>query len=514
MKKSTFLSFLLFFICVSINGQKQSTFTNPVIREDVADPSIVMIGNTYYASGTSSEWAPFYPFFESKDLVNWTQKGHLFQKQPEWTTSSFWAPELFHHRNKLYVYYTARNKNRVSYIGVASTDHPDHPFTDHGVIVEWGTEAIDAFVLEDNGELYISWKAYGLDKRPIELLACKLSDDGLRLAGEPFTLLKDEEGIGMEGQHWFKKGDYYYILYSTKSCCGPKSDYQVYVARSKEMKGPYEKYPGNPILQGDGKEILSCGHGTLTTTPDGRMFYLFHAYLTGSGFYQGRQVMLQEAVAGDDNWIRFTTGNQATLIQKTPFNKTIQSLAGNFEDRFKSSVLSNKWTWNYPYSTPKIIPGKGKLSLSGTPKSDNQNGTALCIRPNSPYYTYETRVINRNSGFKGLTMYGDDKNSVAFGSMDNRLLIKTIKNGKETTLTDILLPVPHPFLKIEVNNGSQGNFFWSADGNNWIKVQQDTEHPDLGYLVRWDRVARPGLIHIGAEEQPAEFGYFKLIPVK
>ena len=55
-----------------------------------ADPSILRIDDTYYATGTSSEWAPYYPVFTSKDLVNWKQTGHVFEQQPEWTKSSFW----------------------------------------------------------------------------------------------------------------------------------------------------------------------------------------------------------------------------------------------------------------------------------------------------------------------------------------------------------------------------------------------------------------------------------------
>lgn len=54
-------------------AQKQTYFTNPVIHGDVADPSILRIDDTYYATGTSSEWAPYYPVFTSKDLVNWKQ---------------------------------------------------------------------------------------------------------------------------------------------------------------------------------------------------------------------------------------------------------------------------------------------------------------------------------------------------------------------------------------------------------------------------------------------------------
>lgn len=118
-------------------AQKQTYFTNPVIHGDVADPSILRIDDTYYATGTSSEWAPYYPVFTSKDLVNWKQTGHVFEQQPEWTKSSFWAPEWYYHNGKVYVYYTARKKsNNTSYIGVATSDSPTGKFKGHGPVVE------------------------------------------------------------------------------------------------------------------------------------------------------------------------------------------------------------------------------------------------------------------------------------------------------------------------------------------------------------------------------------------
>ena len=92
------------------------------------------------------------------------------------------------------MYYTAKRKSDgVSCIGVATTKDVKKGFTDHGIVVEFGKEAIDPFVVEDNGELFITWKAYGLDNRPIELLGCRLSDDGLKLEGTPFMLMRDDE---------------------------------------------------------------------------------------------------------------------------------------------------------------------------------------------------------------------------------------------------------------------------------------------------------------------------------
>ena len=79
-----------------------------------------------------------------------------------------------------------------------------------------------------------------------------MTPDGLKLTGKPFSLLRDDERVGMEGQHWFKKNGYYYLIYAINGCCGPNSDYAVAVARSKKLEGPYEKM----------KEIRSCTGAT------------------------------------------------------------------------------------------------------------------------------------------------------------------------------------------------------------------------------------------------------------
>lgn len=495
-------------------AQQSSTFVNPVIPGDVADPSILRIGSTYYATGTSSEWAPYYPLFTSTDLVNWEQVGHLFTQQPEWTRSSFWAPELFYYKGKVYAYYTARRKSDgVSYIGVATADDPLKGFTDHGLLVAYGTEAIDAFVLEDNGQLYISWKAYGLDNRPIELLASRLSPDGLHLEGEPFSLLKDEERIGMEGQHWFKQGDYYYLLYSINSCCGPQSDYAVAVARSKHLEGPYEKYEGNPILHG-GDGVQSCGHGTFTTLPDGRMFYLCHAYLSGADFFLGRQPILQELVMGEDAWPRFVTGETACLRQNLPFAGTRQQPPVDFEDDFSDTTLRKEWSWNYLFADADIRLKDGNLLLSGTPKGEGRHGTVLCLRPVKADYTLETEVVNQNSSMKGIVFYGDDANFITLACQGDRLLLKTVIEGKEQILSDIALPATSLHLKMEITDGCNSAFYWSSDRHIWHAVTADSSATEGKGLIRWDRVARPGLIHQGDIAQPASFSYCNMCTLR
>ena len=294
-----------------------------VIDADAPDPSVIRVADTYYAAATSGNKPQAYQRYRSKDLLTWEPMGFIFDEWPDWTCGSFWAPELFDLYGRTMCYYTARQKSdSTSCIGVAMADGPEGKFKDYGPLVKTTNEAIDAFVFRDGTQLYITWKAYGLDpsKRPIELLCQKLSDDGLHLQGEPFMLLRDDERQGMEGQCVFREGEWWYLLYSIRDCCSPRSDYAVSVARSHSLQGPWEKYEGNPILEGEslsdsaspnkkhspkgaaGRGLQSCGHGTMVRTPSGEMFYLCHAYFWGR-YKEGRKAVLFRLEIGKDGWV-------------------------------------------------------------------------------------------------------------------------------------------------------------------------------------------------------------------
>ena len=108
MKK---IGLFLFDICFALQmvAQEQNYFTNPVIRGDVPDPSVIRIEDTYYATGTSSEWAPFYPMFTSKDLVNWKQIVNCITRPGQLDYAKFkdsggvWAPTIRCYKGRFYV---------------------------------------------------------------------------------------------------------------------------------------------------------------------------------------------------------------------------------------------------------------------------------------------------------------------------------------------------------------------------------------------------------------------------
>ena len=69
---------------------------------------MIRVGNDYWATATSSEWAPHFPILHSRDLVNWEVKGYVFDRMPAWTKANFWAPEIAEDKGKFFIYYTAR----------------------------------------------------------------------------------------------------------------------------------------------------------------------------------------------------------------------------------------------------------------------------------------------------------------------------------------------------------------------------------------------------------------------
>lgn len=472
--------------------------TNAVIPGDFADPSIIRQENTYYAIGTSSEWGPHFPIFKSTDLNNWQQVGFLFEDAPKWTKGSFWAPEYYFHKGTYYVYYTARRKSDgVSCIGVATSRFPDRGFKDQGVLIEYGKEAIDAFVVNDNGQLYITWKAYGLDKRPIEILGCQLSDDGLSLMGKPFTMLKDTRGAGIEGQSILKKDRYYYLFYSAGACCGLECTYNVRVARAEAIEGPYEEYDSNPILSDlDGWKCP--GHGTFVEDKDGKSFYIYHAYNKKSHVFTGREGHISE-LAWKGEWPVFGKAISA----KFAYNDSHHDFRKNEEQAY--------WQWDFRNMQPKIQRQNGQLLLSGKYDVASSAGIALTLRPYSVAYEISTLVLNNNEAIKGLVVYGDENASIGVASEGDEVVFWVIKDGKREVLDrQPLSKKQYPvYLKMRISPDFTCSAYWKQS-NEWQELVGKNYKYAIDFLPPWDRSPRPGLNFKGPQGNEAAFQFFNL----
>src|SRR5437868_3333 len=143
-------------------AQRRATYANPVEAGDFPDPSITRTGQDFWASATTSEWAPEFPILHSRDLVNWETVGAVFQRRPAWAVGSFWAPEISQDRGRFFVYYVGRKRDGPLCVAVATSARPQGPYADHGPLVCQEVGSIDPFpVTDESGARYLLWKEDG-----------------------------------------------------------------------------------------------------------------------------------------------------------------------------------------------------------------------------------------------------------------------------------------------------------------------------------------------------------------
>lgn len=448
-----------------------------VIPGELPDPSVIEVDGVYYASGSSNDWGPFYPIYRSTDLKEWSFVTYVFHAAPSWAMSSYWAPELFYHNGTFYCYYTARRTDGISCIGVATTQNIGEGFQDQGVLLEWGNEAIDAYVYKEEGTLYITWKAYGLTKdKPTQILGAELTQDGLSLNGKAFEIITAEkeswENRGIEGQCIVRNNNYLYMLYSGNACCGGGCNYKVGVARAATMKGPWEKYSGNPLMESN--DTWKCpGHGTALSTPEG-WYYLYHAYNVHGFPYLGRSALLSKMKWSKEGWPFFG-------IDSASIDDTI--LRNDITDHFTSKTLEAWWRYDVASYSFKAALKDGKLILSDVKRKEkNKTGAVIGISPDYAQFTIRTTVVGRNEALKGLTVYGTSANSLGLGVTGNTLILWKVRDNQFIELNKILLSdAEKVYLKASVSDAHIVEFQYSNNGTAWKSVLNDRE--GTGFVV-------------------------------
>lgn len=294
---------------------KQTTATkklNPIRPIESADPAIIREDNKWYVYHTGSYAGGHYPIgIVSDDLTSWSQIGHIFPagNEPGWTSHSWWAPEVHRVNGKYIAYYTVRQKenNRFA-IGAAIADSPAGPFKDVGKPIvrneEVGLIDVNYFQDPNTGRKYLLWKEDQNDfdpPRPTPILIQQLEDDGLTVIGESIEILRNDrpwEGVLVEAPQLIYRDGWYYLFYSGNIYA--IDEYAVGIARSRDIWGPYEKYP-DPILVHD-EHFSGPGHQFVIQDEDGKWHMFYHARVKASEGDNRRYLMHDFINWGKNGW--------------------------------------------------------------------------------------------------------------------------------------------------------------------------------------------------------------------
>ncbi|MGH9941351.1 MAG: family 43 glycosylhydrolase [Pyrinomonadaceae bacterium] len=526
--RAIILQALLILLCWSNAPAQQQpgTYTNPVIAGDYPDPSIIRVGENYWATATTGGWSPSFPLLHSRDLINWRVVGAVFDQPPAWAKGDFWAPEITEDRGRFFVYYTARRddgpkKTGTLCVAVATAPKPDGPYTDHGPLVCQIPElknvgSIDAvFVRDERSEPYLVWKADGNDAepdQPTSIFAQRLSEEGTKLVGKRKEILRNTapwERHVTEGSYIVRRGGWFYHFYSGNACCGRGCDYALGVARARKLLGPWEKHPRNPIL--DQNDAWQCpGHGSIVTTPDGRDFMLYHAYRNRrDAFNIGREALLDEITWGADGWPTINAGRGPSVAAPLPLGVAPRAETEFFEG-FTAALVGGPWQWPmFGTQAARVEPVPGGFlflnSGAGAPAGD-VTGAVVAQRTTTGDYVATTLVNAQGMGREaraGLSAYSWRGNAVGISVGGGKVFTWRREDGKERTVATVDAPAaPVVFLRMTATGGEEYRFASSVNGREWREV---------GGAVAGSHVegARVALVASGAG---AKFDYLKITP--
>lgn len=289
---------------------------NPILRGFHPDPSICRVGEDYYMVTSSFSYFPGVPVFHSRDLAHWTRLGYVLDRKEqlhvtyEDVSMGIFAPTIRWHDGLFYMI-TTNITTHENFFCTASD--PAGPWSDPVVIRDAG--GIDPSLFwDDDGKVYFTGTAPWGDPRydhPMVICAGIDMTTG-QLVGEPWPVGDGaaKNATSPEGPHIYKRDGWYYLLIAEG---GTEHWHAVTVSRSRDIRGPFEQCPFNPVLThrhlGRNYPICNVGHADLVECQGGSWYAVCLGSRLVGGCHKplGRETFLVPVV-WEDGWPVFSPG--------------------------------------------------------------------------------------------------------------------------------------------------------------------------------------------------------------
>jgi xylan 1,4-beta-xylosidase len=526
----------------------KNEFVNPVIQGFFPDPSVVRVGEDYYCVNSTFEYFPGIIISHSKDLINWKQIGHVFTKSEEfdltkyWDGMGVWAPDISYYNGEFYVFYCMvqlkkdRSYNvRGNYM--VKSKNILGPWSKPIQITDNGNDP--SHFVDVNGEHYMLYAAGIPQGNGTKIV--KLNKDANSIVDGPYWIETEGKKAAPEGPHLLYKSGYYYLTMAASG--GLFNGHHMLVARSKNVLGPYENSPYNPLLTQKNTAGINFhqGHGKLFKTQLDEWFtmVLSQRWLPSASTekrYQkgvsqlGRETSLIRLNWTQDGWPVDEPSRQPLDIALKP--KLKESKAVNYySDPFNNLKLNIQWQFrrNPLYANLSLTEKKGNLRLySGDFDIDTLLGRNLILqRERWLKYTASTKLSfePKTTEQAGLTCYYDTKTYARLGWQkgkhgDWELSLEEMKYGIPVVrkLTSIR-KVSHLFLRLRVNKLIRV-FEYSYDNKNWLSAGEildasylsDQGTPNWGFMGMM--VGLYSFNRGSGNKIPADFDWFKIADYK
>ena len=345
-------------------------YENPILSGFHPDPSICRVGEDFYLITSTFEFFPGVPIYHSKNLINWELIHYCLTEDSQLSlhhgkpSSGVYAPTLRYHDGVFFM--TTTNVTRGGNFIVHTKD----------IYGKWSEPAwvkqggIDPSLFwDDDGTCY--FVSNGSENR----------EDGRGIflcAIDPFTgeMLSHSRLISVgcggrcaEAPHLYKRDGWYYLMLAEG---GTEYGHMVTMQRAKDIYGPYEKCPHNPILSHrdePDRPIQAVGHADIVEDQNGNWWLVCLGVrpLPRVMLHNlGRETFLAPFTWHEDGWPTVGEGGlldfemEGELPGPAPCPVSL-----DFEDDFEDDKLHLRWNFVRNPRRDRYRLERGRLVLMG-----------------------------------------------------------------------------------------------------------------------------------------------------
>lgn len=449
--KKLLLLFIISFCLLFSSIAQEKTYKNPILPGFYPDPSICRNGDDYYLVTSTFQFFPGVPVFHSKDMVNWKQIGHCLTRKSQLpldgarTSGGIYAPTIRYHNGVFYMVTTNVTGGGNFYV---TTTNPAGEWSEPIWVKQGGIDPTIFF--DDNGEVYFTStgnKSIVLSKMDIKT--------GILLS-DVKTIWHGTGGRYPEAPHIYKLNGWYYLMIAEG---GTEYGHMETIARSKNIWGPYESNPDNPIIThrsaaGQHSPIQGTGHADIIQAHDNSWWMVFLAFRPAGGTFHhlGRETFLMPIQWDNNGWPFINKDDTASRVVKAPSFLQKEAATAPSRDNFDKPDFELYWNFmrNPAMENYSLSQKKGFLTLKGSEVTLNDvaSPTFIARRQQHFNFTASAPLILENSSIgdeAGLTVFMDEQ-------YHYDLFLTNINNKYFVTLKYKLGKIDHIEKKYEVSN--------------------------------------------------------------
>ena len=475
-------------------AQSVNVYRNPILGGDHPDASPIRVGDDFYLTHSSFDYAPGLLIWHSRDLVNWRPVAAALRRYH----GNVYAPYLCQYQSRFYIYFPADGRLRVVHAG-----HPTGPWSEP---IDLGIDAIDPAHIAENGRRFL-YMAGGQ--------MAELTPDGLAVKTPPRTVLEPwpipattrMECTCLEGPKLLEHNGWLYLNVAEGGTAGPATSHSVISARSRHADGPWEFSPYNPVVHTPSRDDrwLSLGHGRLVDTPQDKWYITVHSYENGYRTL-GRQLLLLPIEWTADGWFRVSPEVAADSTIPMPIPGATQQPFLDPSDGFTTPELSLQWGFWHEFDPSRFTTGNGALILQARGKS-LADTSALTIPVGGHSYTVEIDLEVDPACESGLLLFYDPNHAAGIlldsQGIGVRLANGYIPNRRHQGTTRATLRI--------VNDRQEIDFYYRLPGQPWQKTPESAEISGMNHNVLNGFLdVRPALYTVG--QGKATFRNFRYWP--